>query len=287
MPDTVSPKRGTSRVAVVVPCFNDGATLAATLASLDGGEPVELVVVDDASDDPSTLVLFEQLKADGVRIIHHPGNRGLSASRMTGVAATSAPFVLPLDADDLAVAESIVAMADRLEASPGAAACAGDYEEFGAHVVRRTVPAQLDPFRVAYVNEYPVTALYRRDALLAVGGWRERPGSWYEDWDLWMSLAEAGNSIVHAGPGVTTYRRRNHGTRMLADVKRRHREVYGAMRELHPQLFTELPSHRRRSTLSTMRKLVYPVLYGDRRRLPFEPAARRALDRAQLWQLGR
>ncbi len=276
-----------ARVAVIVPCFDDGATLAETVASLQGTEPIELVVVDDASRDPATLALYERLEADGVRIVYQPVNRGLSAARMAGVAATSAPFIFPLDADDLAVPASITAMADRLAAAPGAAACVGDYEEFGAHDVRRTVPATLDPFRVAYVNEYPVTALFERTALLAAGGWREHARPWYEDWDLWMSLAETGASIVHAGEEVTAYRRRNHGTRMLADVKASHRDVYRQMRELHPRLFADLPAHRRASSVGAVRKALYPILYGGRRRFAFEPALRRALDRRRLWQLGR
>ena len=40
-------------------------------------------------------------------------------------------------------------------------------------------------------NEYPITALYRRSAVEAAGGWRpfyEHQG--YEDWNLWMGLAE-------------------------------------------------------------------------------------------------
>jgi glycosyltransferase involved in cell wall biosynthesis len=40
-----------TRVAVVVPCFNDGATLPETLESLAGEEPHELVVVDDGSTE--------------------------------------------------------------------------------------------------------------------------------------------------------------------------------------------------------------------------------------------
>ena len=43
------------RVAVVVPCFNDGATLPETIRSVQAQEPAELVVVDDGSNDPATL----------------------------------------------------------------------------------------------------------------------------------------------------------------------------------------------------------------------------------------
>ena len=43
---------GASRVAVIVPCYNDGRTLPETVHSIRGSEPVELAVVDDGSIDP-------------------------------------------------------------------------------------------------------------------------------------------------------------------------------------------------------------------------------------------
>ena len=74
-----------TRVAVVVPCFNDGETLHDALASLEGQEPHELVVVDDGSDDPATIEVLAQAERDGVRVVRRP-NGGLSAARMSGVA---------------------------------------------------------------------------------------------------------------------------------------------------------------------------------------------------------
>jgi cellulose synthase/poly-beta-1,6-N-acetylglucosamine synthase-like glycosyltransferase len=45
---------GPARVAVIVPCVNDGKTVRDTIESVTKSEPVELVVVDDGSDDPAT-----------------------------------------------------------------------------------------------------------------------------------------------------------------------------------------------------------------------------------------
>jgi len=75
------------RIAVVIPCFNDGETLRETLASIEEAEPIELVVVNDGSDDPGTLKVLAELEADGTRVLHQE-NRGLAAARMAGVAAT-------------------------------------------------------------------------------------------------------------------------------------------------------------------------------------------------------
>ena len=122
-----APAAGGARVSVVLPCFNDGPLLLEALGSLREDEPLEIVVVDDASTDPATLEILDRLRGERTRVIRHPENRHLSASRMTGVAATSARYVYPLDADDQAVPGALAAMADRLDAVPEAAVVAGDY----------------------------------------------------------------------------------------------------------------------------------------------------------------
>ena len=275
-----------ARIAVVLPCFNDGPLLLEALASLPRDEPLEVVVVDDASTDPATLEVLDGLRAAGTRVVRHPVNRHLSAARMTGLAETSAPYVYPLDADDQAVPGALGAMADRLDAVPEAAVVAGDYEEFGSQDLVRAIPDELDPYRVAFCNEYPVTAMFRRSVLEEVGGWRTELRG-YEDWDLWMALAERGLRMEHLGHGRPIYRRRLHGTRMLTGARRRHVDLYRNLRDAHPRLFAELREHRRRSPMPWRRKLLYPVVYGGRPRTQAELAVKRWLDEHRLWTLRR
>ena len=84
--------------------------------------------------------------------------------------------------------------ADLLEANPDAVACIGDYEEFGNDAIVRAVPDVLDPYRIAFTNEYAITSLFRRTAVERRGGWRDPLPAHrgYEDWNLWMDLAERG-----------------------------------------------------------------------------------------------
>jgi glycosyltransferase involved in cell wall biosynthesis len=280
---------GSARVAVVVPCYNDGEFAAEAVRSVAEPEPVELVVVDDCSTDPTTRQRLERLEAEGTRVVRHPENRGVAVARMTGLAATNAPYVFPLDADDLAVEGALSLMADKLERAPEAAVCFGDYAEFGDSKLVRAVPERLDPFRLAYTNEYPISALFRRRVLESVGGWLPNgyQGSSYEDWNLWMTFAEHGIAGIHAGPGVLTYRRRLHGERKLSANKRRHRELYRQLRANHPRLFADLPEHRRSSDISLLRKAAYPIVYGGRRRFLFERRVKAGLDRLGLWTLRR
>ncbi len=272
------------RIAAIVPCYNDGELVGEAVDSVLGSaEEVELVVVDDGSTDPHTKRVLDDLRARGIAVLSQE-NGGLSAARMAGVRATSAPYVYDLDADDLAEADALAGMADLLDGDPGAVVCYGNYREFGDSELIRLVPERIDPFRLAYTNEYPVTALFRREALQDAGGWRH-VGAGYEDWRLWMTLAEEGRRGIHAGHDVCTYRRRLHGQRMLGAAKADHRSLYRALRREHPGLFAELSRHRRESELSPVRKALYPILYGGRRRFGFEAKVKRWLDRAGIWTL--
>lgn len=274
------------RVCVVVPCHDDGALLGGALSSLDEPEPLELVVVDDASRDPATLAILDALAASGTHVVRHAVNRHLSAARMTGLAATGAPYVYPLDADDEALPGVLAAAAERLDADPELAAVIGDVEEFGARALLRAVPETLDPFRIAYCNEYPTAAVFRREALERVGGWRTELRG-YEDWDLWMALAEAGLPVAHLGPGRAIHRYRRGDPRMLAAARRRHVALYRDLRRAHPRLFADRRRHRRASPMPMRRKLLYPVVYGGRPRTQAELQVKRWLDDRGLWTLRR
>lgn len=280
--------RGPARVTVVVPCHNDGRLLVEALLSIEEAEPVEVVVVDDCSQEAETMQVLERLSADGTRVIRHPENKGVAEARNSGLRSAETPYLFPLDADDLAVAGALAEMANVLDTTPDAAVCFGDYLEFGTHELVRAVPSRLDPYRLAYVNEYPISSLFRRSALLSVGGWRKLgPGADYEDWDLWLALAERGYSGVHLGAGRLTYRRRYHGGRALTAAKRQHRWLYRRIREDHPAVFGDIARHRRQSDLPRHRKLLYPVVYGGRPRFAFEPGVKRMLDRLGIWTMRR
>jgi glycosyltransferase involved in cell wall biosynthesis len=268
---------------VLIPCFDEGPLLRESIDSIREPEPVEIIVVDDRSTDSGTLALLRELEAAGIRVLRHAENSGPAAARMTGLASAAAPYVFSLDGDDLVEPGVLSRMADLLDADREAAVCYGDHLEFdedGTTVLRRS-PERIDPFRLTYVFEYPPAALFRRTALEAFGGWQP-PGHRlyaYEDWHIWMSLAERGRRGIHVGAGVVTYRRRLHGTRLLQRARRKHRSLYRTLRSLHPNLFAQRRLNRAASDLPPSRKLLYPIVYGGRPKFAFEHRLRLWLER--------
>jgi glycosyltransferase involved in cell wall biosynthesis len=232
-----------TRIAVVIPCFDDGATVRETVASVTRQpEECELVVVDDGSTEEGTLAALAELERDGVRVVRRE-NGGLARARMTGVEATTAPYVFPLDADDLLEPGAASRLADALDRAPRAGVAWGDVSVFGDFELQLQPARAFDPWRLTFLNQIPGTSLVRRSALLEAGGWQLANG--YEDWDLWLSLAEHGWSGVYVPGPMLRYRR--HGTRMLGDCVPRHDELVAELRRRHEALFASRPGRRRSS----------------------------------------
>ena len=260
------PSADSLRVAVVIPCFDDGATVEEAVRSATAQqEPVELVVVNDGSSDRGTLDTLARLEADGVRVLHQT-NAGVSAARMTGLAATSAPYVLPLDADDVLQPGAVRALADLLDAYPRLGAAWGWYQRFGDETALQPTAPTLDAWHISHQNELPATALLRRSALAETPGWRLRGD--FEDWDLWMSLAERG--WRGCGIDMIVYRYRREGVRGAHRAAARHAEIVAELRRLHPQLFAARRHNWRRSSAPLMLRLALPPIarlpIGDHRR---------------------
>jgi len=245
-------------VAVVIPCFNDGATLEEAVDSARRQGPhVDVVVVDDGSTEPATIEVFKRLEQAGTRVVSQP-NSGLSAARMRGVEESEGPYVFALDADDRLTSGILGRLVDVLERHPEAVAAWGDYRVFGdVEYVQRTSES-LAPWQLSYQNDLPACALLRRRALLDVGGWQEPSRFGYEDWDLWMALAEHGWRGI--GLPEVVYEYRVQGPRLLAASAARHEEIYDALRARHPRLFAERRRAWRQSPAPWLLRIALPLI---------------------------
>jgi len=87
-------------LGVIVPAFNEEATIGRILRRvLLQGCVQQVVVVDDCSTD-RTFAAVEAFKDDPrVVVLHHPKNRGKGAAIRTGLEAVTAPIVVIQDAD--------------------------------------------------------------------------------------------------------------------------------------------------------------------------------------------
>jgi len=96
-------------VSVIIPVYNGAEYLGAAIESAQSQtySNLEIIVVDDGSNDDSFQIANHYAAQDSrIRVIPQP-NGGVAKARNTAIAAANGDFIAPLDADDLWLPDKI------------------------------------------------------------------------------------------------------------------------------------------------------------------------------------
>jgi len=189
-------------VTVVVTCFNYGRWLAEAVHSVLAQTFVgfELLIVDDGSTDDSLAVARELAALDSrIRVIAQENSGQPAVPRNRAIEQARGRYVLCLDADDRLSPDVLARTVAVLDADPRAGVACYAHQAFGISDERHD-PGPWSVDALIRRNLHHCAALYRRDAWQAAGGYSLNVRG-YEDWDLWLGIAEAGfiTRVVH-GP---------------------------------------------------------------------------------------
>jgi GT2 family glycosyltransferase len=187
----------TPRVSVVMPVYNGEKYLTEAIVSVLGQtlEELELIAVDDGSQDRSLAILERVARADArVRVVVNERNLGSSDAVNRGWQLARSPYVARLDADDIALPGRLARQVDFLDAHPSVAAVGGGaitIDGTGRRISAKRYPTNHRAIRSTLLRHnclsHPSVTM-RRSALEAVGGYRFRCAA--EDYDLWLRLSE-------------------------------------------------------------------------------------------------
>jgi N-acetylglucosaminyl-diphospho-decaprenol L-rhamnosyltransferase len=194
------------RPAIYIPNFNGAAQLGRTLRSLGAQtRPVDVVLVDNGSDDESVELTRRELPEAAV--LEFGRNLGFGPAINRAVAEHPADPVILLNNDAEAEPRFAEALLDGLGEGVQSVAGVLLQERAPELIDSAGVVADATLMGFDYLHGEPVAAaaeapdplgptggaaLYRHDALTAVGGFDERIFLYYEDLDLALRIAAAG-----------------------------------------------------------------------------------------------
>lgn len=233
------PGTETLSVAVIVPCYNEADTVAATCDSLLAldypAEKLEIILVDDGSTDATPAAMARFAEHPQIRIIHKE-NGGKHTALNVGIAATNAEIVGCLDADSFvepdALREIIPTFADPNIMATTAAMSVHKPKTFIQHmqnaeyILGITLRHTLASINGLYVTPGPFS-FYRHSVIEELGGFRH--GHQTEDMEMALRIQKAGYGIENA-PHARVYTKAPRT--VLALIKQRVRWTTGFLRNI-------------------------------------------------------
>ncbi len=213
-------------ISIVTPTHNRRATfLPLAIASVRAMRlscPWEHVVVDDGSDDGTAAYLADLAARDPrLVVVRHERPRGVAAARNSAAAAARGEYLVDLDDDDLLTVDGVEQRYSSMRAHPqfwAAHANAAKIDESGRYLIGEDVRNFLCEDRARCARHFyestmipnASTAIYRRQALLDLGGWDETLRC-CEDYDLWLRSLERYGPPGFVDAIVTLYRKKDRG----------------------------------------------------------------------------
>ncbi len=115
---------------IIIPCYNDGASIEDTIESVFRCIPREgsdVIVINDGSKDNSLQIIEDVAKRYPIRIINNQPNKGKANSMNAALPQAKYDIVLSLDADTLLNQRALTDMLARMEAEPRLGAVSAPY----------------------------------------------------------------------------------------------------------------------------------------------------------------
>lgn len=180
----------------------------------------ELCLTDDGSTDPGVRRALEAAAASDPRIRLHRNEtaQGISAATNAALELATAPYVAPLDHDDLLAPHAIERVGRALTAEPAIDLLYTDNDLVTANDVRFAAalkPAWSPDLMRACMYTLHL-GVYRRSLVQEIGGWRsDYDGA--QDHDLVLRLTERTDRVRHLA-GVLAHWRAHAGSAALGEL---------------------------------------------------------------------
>lgn len=220
----INEMKGKPLVSVIVPTYNRPDLLAVCLESINKQtyDHVEVILINDAGCDVGEIVKKANIKGN-IKCIRHNVNKGLAASRNTGIRLATGKYIAYLDDDDRFLPEHVETLVTCLESIPAQVAYTDArrvfQEKYGDvyKTIRVDKPYSydFDQERFLLTNYIPVLCMMHEKSCLNNIGIFDETLKVFEDWDLWIRMSRV-YSFFHINKVTCEFTWRADGTSMTS-----------------------------------------------------------------------
>ncbi|GIW60727.1 MAG: hypothetical protein KatS3mg087_1793 [Patescibacteria group bacterium] len=118
-------------ISVVMACYNNADTLERAIESVLSHDNVELIIVDDASEDNTREVLSAYEHRDNVKVLYLPNGVGQANALNEGIKYVTGRYVCKLDGDDYFAENALTKVVQALDNEPEKGFAVACTQEFG------------------------------------------------------------------------------------------------------------------------------------------------------------
>ena len=179
-------------LSIIIPCYNTESTLESTLQSVIKQEfqNWEAIIVNDGSQDNLEIIALKYVEKDNRFSYLKKENGGLGSARNYGIKKAQGQYILPLDSDNLVVADFAKKAISVFENNSEIGVVHGNAAYFGEKSGVWNVN-QFDITKMLINNYIDACAIFKKELWQKVKGYDEQmPFQGNEDWDFWLSLGK-------------------------------------------------------------------------------------------------
>lgn len=203
-------------VSVVIPCYNHERFVQYSIQSVisQSYENIELIIIDDGSEDNSVLRIQEIVKLCEQRFVRFEfrsrANIGLSSTLNEALEWCEGEYYSPIASDDMMCDKKIEKQVQLLINHPEVDGVFGAVQKINEENEKLEEIRQSDRIftfnDLIYTDSFlpASTQMLKLDVLKKVGGYVE--GMIIEDWYIYLKILENGNSILYKDDLYCYYR---------------------------------------------------------------------------------
>jgi glycosyltransferase involved in cell wall biosynthesis len=222
-------------VTFVIPCYNDASYIEqAVNSALEQTIKVEVIVVDDGSDDKTKKVLATLSPKIDVLITQK--NQGQSKARNVGINAANGVFIVTLDSDDYfepQFAEQALSIFEKKGEEKIVTCRSVLFFEDGDTKVYTPNGGDIKHFM--FSNGALGTSMFKKEDWQQCGGYDEKMKDGWEDWEFFIRLIKDGGECFVLEAQLFNYRQKKYSTttrannnrnQLLSYILKKNKDVY-------------------------------------------------------------